>query len=65
MVLVVSYTEHCVVAQALQTSGRSSEVLVIGSLPVIEPKGVDETIHCLTTVARESLDFLEENDPTI
>lgn len=64
VVLVVSYTEHCVVTQALKngSAGRSSEVLVIGSLPVIEDKGVSETIHCLTIVARESLDFLNEND---
>lgn len=86
IVLVVCYTEHCVVAQALHNTGSthtglSSEVLVIGSLPVIEPKGTDETIHCATVVARGSLDFLNadengdvvmddseeptENDPTV
>ena len=64
VVLVVSYTEHCVVAQALQSgsSSRASPVLVIGSLPIFDAKGTDETIHCLTIVARESLDFLDNDD---
>ena len=65
IVLVVAYTEHTVVAQALKNGshpGLSSEILVVGSLPVFETKETDETISCLTIVARESLTFLDEAD---
>ena len=72
-VLAVAYTDHCVVAQVL-THGfacPSSEVLVVGNLPLLEVDDDDEdeepaneTIHCLTMVARESLAFLDKTDDT-
>jgi hypothetical protein len=71
VVLAVAYTDHCVVAQTMASGRRlPAEVLVIGSLPVLdsepeedaEPTGSNESITCLTMVTLESLDFLGESN---
>jgi hypothetical protein len=66
IVLAIAHTEHCVVAQALQNNGRggegSSEALVLGSVPVLLEESeevVEEKIHAVAIVERESLAFLD------